>query len=92
MHGRHPEAHGAVRAHHHGGDRAQAAVRDHAAGHQPVLLPLLHVQSGARAVCEREYLSVNTSLALYTHTVCHGIMSSLLDLKLFVSKKKLYFI
>lgn len=55
MYGRHAEAHGAVCIHHHGGNRAQAAVRHHASGHQPVLIPVLHVQSGTSALYQREY-------------------------------------
>lgn len=55
VHGWHPQAHGGVCSPHHGGDRPQAALWDHLAGHQPVLLQVLHVQGWARAVRQRKY-------------------------------------
>lgn len=45
MHGWYPQTDGTVRIHDHGRDRAQVAMRNDAAGHQPVLIQILYVQS-----------------------------------------------
>ena len=54
VHGWYPQADGTVCFLHHGGDWTQAACWDHPVGHQPVLIPLLHVQSGARPLYQRK--------------------------------------
>jgi hypothetical protein len=54
MYGRHARAYEGVCVLHHGGDRTQAADRNYATRHQPEVIPLLHVQSGACPLCQRE--------------------------------------
>ena len=54
MHGRDAEADGAVRLLRHAGAGPQAPHGDDAPRHQPALVPILHVQSGAGAGRQRE--------------------------------------
>lgn len=68
LYGRDSKADGTVRLLHHGTDRTQAADRYNAAGHQPVLLQVLHVQSGACPLHQREFLSVTNTMLLCPQT------------------------
>lgn len=56
LHGWNAETDGAVRELHHEGDRSQTAGRDDPPRHQPVLLPLLDVQSRPGALDQRKSL------------------------------------
>jgi len=78
VHGRHSEAHGAVRLLHHGADWTQAAHRDHLTRHQPVLVPLLHVQSWTSFVDKRKNIGNSLSdkwfaTALFLFYLQHGM-------------------
>ena len=69
LHGRHAEAHGAVRQLHKGGDRPQASGGHDSARHQPVLLSLLHVQGRPGPLRQCEYAQFSLA-AVPTVTNC----------------------
>jgi len=55
VYGRYARAHERLCLLHYGGDRPQAAHRNDATRHQPEVIPVLHVQSGACPLYQREY-------------------------------------
>ena len=61
---RHAEKDGTVCLLHNGGDRPQIASRDHAPGHQSILIQVFHVQSGTCTLHKWEYLSVHSLKSL----------------------------
>jgi hypothetical protein len=77
VHGRHSEAHGAVRLLHHGADWTQAAHRDHLTRHQPVLVPLLHVQSWTSFVDKRKNIGNSLSEKWFATAICFDFVCSM---------------